>query len=213
MYANAVSVTAAYGLTEDPAADLADAEAAACEALATDARNAHAHLCLATIALVRGQWDLAIQLAQQGARLGAGHPTMLATAGTVLFLAGAWADGVSVMRNALRLNPRHPGYMRDLFALERILAGDDSAALAEASLITATDAYWGPFYRALALAGLGYLEQARQEFAIAVSIEPALADDPASVLGTYANFTESQMAVLVDRVALIRDSGAADMPH
>ena len=139
---------------------------------------------------------------------------MLATAGTLLALAGAWAEGVQVMREALRLNPSHPGYMHGLLALDRVLVGDDAAALAEASLIHAPDAYWGPFYRALALAGLGYLEQAHQEFAAAVLIEPTLLEDPQSVLGSYANFSESQMSVLVDRVALIRGSGEppADPP-
>ena len=214
MHANTLAVTAAYGLSEDPEADLAEAEATAREALAEDPRNAHAHLDLGTVALARGQWEVAIQRAQQGARLGAGHPTMLATAGTLLALAGAWAEGVQVMREALRLNPSHPGYMHGLLALDRVLVGDDAAALAEASLIHAPDAYWGPFYRALALAGLGYLEQARHEFAAAVLIEPTLLEDPQSVLGSYANFSESQMSVLVDRVALIRGSGEppADPP-
>ena len=214
MYANTLAVTAAYGLSEDPDADLADAEATAREALAVEPRNAHAHLDLGTVALARGQWEVAIQRAQQGARLGAGHPTMLATAGTLLSLAGAWAEGVQVMREALRLNPSHPGYMHGLLALDRVLVGDDAAALAEASLIHAPDAYWGPFYRALALAGLGYLDQAHQELAAAVLIEPTLLEDPQSVLGSYANFSESQMSVLVDRVALIRGSGEppADPP-
>ncbi len=209
MYANTLAVSVAYGLSESPEADLAEAEVTAREALAVDPRNAHAHLDLGTVALARGQWEVVIQRAQQGALLGAGHPTMLATAGTLLALAGAWAEGVQVLRDALRLNPSHPGYMHVLLALDRILVGDDAAALAEASLIHAPDAYWGPFYRALALAGLGYLEQAHQEFAAAVVLEPTLVEDLPSVLGSYANFSESQKSVLEDRVALIRGSGEA----
>ena len=112
-----------------------------------------AHLDLGTVALARGQWEVVIHRAQQGALLGSGHPTMLATAG-------------------------------------------------------APDVYWGPFYRALALAGLGYLEQAEQ-VAAAVVLEPTLVEDLPSVLGSDANLSESQKSVLVDRVALIRGSGEA----
>jgi lipoprotein NlpI len=112
------------------------------------------------------------------------------------------------MREALRLNPSHAGYMHQLFALDRILAGGDAAALAEASLIHTPDAYWGSYYRSLALAGLGYHEQARTEFAAALAIEPALAEDPWSVLGSYARFTDEQKAVLLERVALVRDHPA-----
>jgi tetratricopeptide (TPR) repeat protein len=133
---------------------------------------------------------------------------MLATGAVLLALAGAWDEGVATMREALRLNPSHPGYMHQLFALDRILAGDHAAALAEASLIHTPDAYWGPFYRSLALAGLGYHEQARAEFSAAVAIEPALADDPWSVLGSYARFTDEQKTVLLERVALVRDQSA-----
>jgi adenylate cyclase len=208
MYANAVAAAAAYGLADDEATDLEAAEAAAREALALDPRNAHAHLELATVALVRGQWDLVILRAREGVRLGALHPTMLATGAVLLALAGAWDEGVATMREALRLNPSHPGYMHQLFALDRILAGDHAAALAEASLIHTPDAYWGPFYRSLALAGLGYHEQARAEFSAAVAIEPALADDPWSVLGSYARFTDEQKTVLLERVALVRDQSA-----
>jgi TolB-like protein/Tfp pilus assembly protein PilF len=204
MYANAVAAAAAYDLTDDQSTDLEAAEAAAREALALDPRNAHAHLELGTVALVRGQWDLVIRRAREGIRLGALHPTMLATGAVLLSLAGAWDEGVATMREALRLNPGHPGYMHQLFALDGILGGDDAAALAEASLIHAPDAYWGSFYRALALAGLGYLEQARSEFATAVALEPALAEDPWSVLGSYANFTDEQRSVLLERVAVIR---------
>jgi TolB-like protein/Flp pilus assembly protein TadD len=215
MYANAVAVAAAYGLADDQSSDLEAAEAAAREALALDPRNAHAHLELGTVALVRGQWDLVILRAREGVRLGALHPTMLATGAVLLALAGAWDEGVATMREALRLNPSHPGYMHQIFALDRILAGDDAAALAEASLIHAPDAYWGPFYRSLALARLGYHEQARAEFSAAVALEPALAEDPWSVLGSYARFTDEQQSVLLERVALVRDqageaSGTAD---
>jgi hypothetical protein len=55
---------------------------------------------------------------------------------------------------------------------------------------------------------LGYREQARAEFAAAVALEPALAEDPWSVLGSYARLADEQKTVLLDRVALVRDHPA-----
>lgn len=211
MYANAVAVPVAYGLSEDPEADLIVAETAAREALSLDRRNAHAHLELGTVALARGQWAVAIERARAGASLGAGHPTLMATAGVLMSAAGAWDEGVQLTREALRLNPAHPGHQHSLLALDRILAGDDAVALAEAGLIHSPDVCWGPFYRSLALAGLGYLEQARTEFAAALAIEPAQDDGPLAVLRGYVNFTEDQIAVLEARIALIRSS-TREMP-
>lgn len=74
-------------------------------------------------------------------------------------------------------------------------------------MIHAPDNFWGPCYRALALAGMGYLEQARREFAEALAIEPGLAHDPVAIVGGYATLGEEQIRVLADRVDLIMADG------
>lgn len=210
MYGTTLAVSAGYGQSDDPEADLLLAEEVAREALREEPRNAHAITVLGTVALFRRQWDVAIHWAREGVRESAGHPTFLVSAATQLALAGEWAEGVEIVRTALKLNPSNPGHMHSLLAVDRVLAGDDAAALAEAALIHSPDAHWGPCYRALALAGLGYLDQARQEFALAAEIEPALADDPLSVVGGYANFTDDQKRTLTDRFALIMSAEATD---
>lgn len=205
MYANTLAISAMYRISDDVEADLEDAERLARQSLAEDPRGgAHAQLVLGQVALARRQWEVAAECARQGARKAAGHPTTLATAGVTLCLAGAWEDGVALTREALRLNQAHPAYMHGPLAAERILNGDDAAGLAEAALLTSSDTYHGPFWRAMALAGLGYLGRAKAEFAAAVAAEPALADDPAGVVAAYANVHPDHMALILDRVRLIQ---------
>lgn len=203
MHGTTLAMGVAWGLSDSPERDLTRAETAAKDALSEERRNAHALLVLGTVALVRGQWDVAVTRAREGVSEGAGQPTILSSAAILLSLAGEYSEGVDVMRTALRLNPAHPGSLHGMIAVDHILRGEDAAALAEAGLIHAPDNFWGPCYRALALAGLGYLEQARREFDDALAIEPALAHDPLAIVGGYATLDEEQIRVLADRVELI----------
>jgi TolB-like protein len=191
------AVRAAYGLSTDPQADLAAAEQLAREALAVDPRSAHAHTVLGTVALIRHQWDMARKHAADAAAASPFHPTFLATAGTLIANAGDWVGGTALLRESLRLNPLHPGYMHTLLAQERILADDDAAALAEASLVYAPGECWGPLFRAMALAGLGHLEQARREMDEVLAIDPMFLDDPVATFTRYTNLTEEQTDALL----------------
>ncbi|MEI2784326.1 MAG: hypothetical protein V9E82_01290 [Candidatus Nanopelagicales bacterium] len=201
MRASTLVVAVAYGLSENAAADLVEAESLARESLALENRNAHAYLALGTVALVRGRYEVAIAHAREAMRFGPGHPTTVATAGSLCAFAGQWDEGVDLIRQALRLNPAFPGYFRGLLALDRLLAGDDAGALAEASVIHAPDKFWGPLYRGLALDGLGHTEQAREEIEAAIRIEPALQADMPSVLNEYATLTDEQLEVVERRLA------------
>jgi tetratricopeptide (TPR) repeat protein len=211
MHGTTLAMGVAWGLSDSPEQDLSRAESAAKEALSEEHRNAHALLVLATVALVRGQWEVAVVRAREGIAEGGGQPTILSSAAILLSLAGEFAEGVEVMRTALQLNPAHPGSLHGMIAVDHILCGDDAAALAEAGLIHSPDNFWGPCYRALALAGLGYLEDARREFDDALAIEPALADDPLAIVGGYARLDDQQIRVLADRVELIM-SGDDSVP-
>jgi adenylate cyclase len=191
------AVRAAYGLSDDPQADLAAAEHLAREALAHDPGNGHAHTVLGTVALTRRQWDLALTHATEAARASPYNPTLLATAGTLIANAGDWEQGVALLSQALRLNPLHPGYMHTLLAQDRLMVDDDAAALAEASLIHDPGRIGGPLFRAMALAGLGHVDQAREEMAAVLELDPGFLDDPAARFTSYANLTDAQLAALM----------------
>jgi TolB-like protein len=198
------AVQAAYGMSTDPDADLAAAEELARQALAEDPGSGHAHTVLGTVALIRHQWDLARKHAADAALASPFHPTLLATAGTLTANAGDWEQGVALLRKSLRLNPLHPGYMHTLLAQDRLMVDDDAAALAEASLIHAPGATWGPLYRAMALAGLGHTEQARREMDEVLAIDPTFLDDPVATFTRYTTLTDAQISALLRHLELFR---------
>jgi tetratricopeptide (TPR) repeat protein len=203
------AVRAAYGMSQDPEADLAAAERLARQALAEDPTSGHAHTVLGTVALTRHQWDLARKHAADAARACPCHPTFLATAGTLIANAGNWEEGTALLRESLRLNPLHPGYMHSLLALDRLMVDDDAAALAEASLVHAQGGIWGPLYRAMALAGLGITDQARDEMQQVLAIDPTFLDDPVATFTRYANLTEAQIGTLLRHLELFREPAAS----
>ena len=204
------AVQAAYGMSTHPEADLAAAEQLARQALAEDPGSGHAHTVLGTVALIRHQWDLARKHAAEAARACPFHPTFLATAGTLIANAGDWEQGPALLRESLRLNPLHPGYMHSLLALDRLMVDDDAAALAEASLIHARGGIWGPLYRAMALAGLGHPEQARREMDEVLAIDPTFLDDPVAAFTRYANLTDAQISALLRHLELFQTPAAAE---
>lgn len=90
MRGTTLAVRATYGISDDPGADLAGAEHLAREALSIDPGSGHAHVVLGTVALTRGQWDLARAHSADAARSSPSHPTILATAGSLIAYAGEW---------------------------------------------------------------------------------------------------------------------------
>jgi hypothetical protein len=123
---------------------------------------------------------------------------------------GDWEQGVALLREALRLNPLHPGYMHTLLAQDRIMVGDDAAALAEASLIHDSGSIGGPLFRAMALAGLGHTDQARQEMDAVLAIDPTFLDDPVAAFTRYATLTDEQIAALLRHLEPFRQPPAGD---
>lgn len=176
---------------------LRSAEALAHEALVDDPQSAHAYLVLGGTAWQCKQWDLAHSHSARAVRLAPFHPTVLMSAGNVMAMAGDWDGGLQVMRRGFRLNPLHPGYAHAVPAIACLVAGDDAGALAEASMIHAPGQLWGPLYRALALSGLGYLEQARTEMSHVLEIEPSFLDDPAGYFTSSARLSAGQLETLL----------------
>ena len=195
---------AAYGMSTDREADLAEAEQLAREALAEDPGLGHAHVVLGTVALARHQWDLARTHAGDAALASPFHPTILAAAGSLIAYAGDWDQGVALLRESLRLNPLHPGYMHTLLAQDRLMVDDDAAALAESNLIHAPGGIWGPLLRAMALDGLGHRDQARREMGAVLAIEPTFLDDPVATFTRHAALTDDQVGALLRHLEAFR---------
>ena len=176
---------------------LCSAERLARTALAIDPASAPAYVVLGRTAWQRRQWDLAHRHATRAVDLAPWSPTVLMSAGTVMAVAGDWKGGVETLREGFRLNPLHPGLAHSVSALACLVGGDDAGALAEASLVHVPGQLCGPLYRALALAALGYQEQAWTEMAHVLEIDPAFLDDPAAYFAGQARLAPCELETLL----------------
>lgn len=205
MAASALAVGIADRHRDDPQ-ELVRAESYAREALAMDRRSGHAHCALGTVAMARKQPELTVLHGRAAARLNAYHPSILATAGLLTAHGGQWDEGIAIFRRALELHPAHPGLWHATLALDRLLADDDAGALAEASVIPDVGLIWGYLHRALALAGLGHMEQAQSEFDSVLALIPDFLDDPYTHIAGHRMLTREQVEPLLRRVAMIAES-------
>ena len=166
----------------DRDAALADAQSRARAALTLNPGHAHAWLVLAGVAFAQGDTESCQQNASRAIELSPSHPSILYGSGALLALSGAWEAGLESIRESNRLNPHHPGYQHVHLALDRLMAGDHTGMLAEASLLTHPEDLWGPLIRCLAFIGLGHDDQAWQELHAALAIEPELLTDDARLV-------------------------------
>lgn len=200
--AHCLAVRAACGFSEDSEADLRRATELAHEALGEDPKSSTAHLALATAALVSGDVKGTVEHASQAASFAPNHPSTVATSGALTAYAGEWDQGMTMIRRALQLNPGMPSAVRCFTVLDHLFVEDDALALAEASLITIPTEAWGPYYRALALMGLGYRERAVAEMAQALERDPTVLNDVDNPVDSWARLTADQSAVLTERLRM-----------
>jgi TolB-like protein len=205
MRGSVLGVMAAYGLVDDPEAAFTQADALAREALAEDPHLWLAHLVLAATAVGRQHWDEAVAHAEAGVRLAPEHPTALASAALICVRANDWPRATAWADEALRLNPGLPSYLHVLLAVDCLLRDDDAGALAEATLVDVPGMPWGQVYRALALSGLGRLDDAARELHEAARIEPAIVEDPRAWLMASHRFDDDQLERLLRRFRAILD--------
>jgi hypothetical protein len=115
-------------------------------------------------------------LAEGELALSLGGPLMLT--GMVLALAGDWARGVSVVHEHLSELKRFPGSIRHALFLDAYRRGDHATALAEAETIATPQLAWDPLDRAVALARLGHIAEARAAGRALTAILPEIARQP-----------------------------------
>lgn len=174
--------TAILQWAPDGDAALADAERRARTALTLNPGHAHAWTVLAGVEFARGHTEQCRADASRAIALSPSHPSILYGSGVLLALSGAWEQGLECIRESNRLNPYHPWYQHVHLALDRLMVGDHTGTLAEASLLTHPEDLWGPLIRCLAFIGLGHDDRAREELDAALAIEPTLLDNDAVMI-------------------------------
>jgi Flp pilus assembly protein TadD len=188
---------AAYGLTDDADDAFHRADMLAREALADDPQLWLGHMVLATTAVGRLRWGDAVAHADDAVRLAPEHPTALMSGALICIRAGEWEQATAMADKALRLNPGLPAYVHSLTAVGRLLADDDAGAFVAASLVHVEGMPWGPLYRALALAGLGRVDEGWREMREATRTHPEILEDPRAYLLSGFRFTDEQLATML----------------
>jgi TolB-like protein len=174
MLAATESFLAMYSHDGERAA-LADAcEVHARAALVINPMSGHAHLTLGTAALARGLVPLCLEHLRLAADLSPSNPSILYGAGWMFGLAGEWNKGVGLVRESVRLNPASPALRYLFLAVDGLMAGDFSRALADVMRYPHTDDFWQPLVLSLALDGLGHADAAEVELAKAQALVPDL---------------------------------------
>jgi TolB-like protein len=120
-------------------------------------------------------------LAEAEIALGIDGPLMLT--GMLIALAGEWERGVGVLRTHLARLKRFPGSVRHALALDAYRRGDYALALAEAEAMGTPNLAWDPLDRAVALARLGRVPEARAAGRALSRILPDVSRDPRAVVG------------------------------
>jgi TolB-like protein len=119
-------------------------------------------------------------IAEAEAAVALGGPLMLL--GMTIALAGAWARGIAMTRAHMAVLRNPPGPIHHVFSLDAYRRGDYATALAEAETIGTPHIAWHPLDRAVALARLGRLDEAREAGRALAKLLPEAARDPRAVV-------------------------------
>ena len=122
----------------------------------------------------------------------------MVAAGIALSASGQWERGSQLIREAHQLNPGMSALTHAWLAMGHVVEGDYGRALAEASLLPSEDDFgWGSLMRVLALAGLGYEDQARVEAVKLRRTRPDVLADVGGFLDGMMRLTPEQRERLV----------------
>ncbi|WP_437596274.1 hypothetical protein WMF28_27220 [Sorangium sp. So ce590] len=177
--------------------DLRQAEGRARRAVALEPKLANAHQVLAFVLLDAGDGPAALAEAEVALKLGG--PLMFT--GFLLTLAGDWERGTAILGKHQGWTKRYPGVVHHALALYACRRGDYAAALSDAEAIAHPTLAWSALDRAVALARLGRLAEARAAGCELAAILPEVARAPR---GVVSRMTADQALVddLVEALAL-----------
>jgi tetratricopeptide (TPR) repeat protein len=181
----------------DRAEAFAPARAAAAQALLLDPENPQALKALSTLEFYSGHYDESSRLARQAIVLNPNDPDALAQLGWRLIARGNFDEGVPYLEQALARSVRPPPWYFQAIAVERMMRGDMRGMLDAAERAEADGSSPSALLLAIAQAGVGQTEAARETVAVMAERWPLLASDPARALAMH-HVEDSIVAALID---------------
>jgi TolB-like protein len=137
---------AAYGWSEDEAADLREGIDAALKAVHLDEKNPYSHYALAITSVFAGEFDQAIRAAEKTVELSPGFALGHLVLGMARFYSGDAPRGVGCLERGLQLNPHDPQNFvwYNVLATALVLQHDFASALQQATNALKVRPNWRP---------------------------------------------------------------------
>ena len=131
-------------------------------AVQIDATSPLAYRALAEAHFFRGEIGPFRQAADRVLALNPRDTSNVGFMGTLISYSGDWETGCPLVRQAIRLNPHHGGWMHIVLSLDHCRGGEHEQALVEADQINMPGYPWASGVLAITHAHLGHSEEARK---------------------------------------------------
>lgn len=171
-----------YNVRPDP---LGRALATARRAVDIDPTCQHAHYALAETHFFRRDFGALRVAAERAVALNRRDGNTVAFMGILLCYAGEWEKGLSLVHDALKLNPHHPGWYRFAIVNDHYRKGEYEKALAEAQALNMPGYYPAPMTIASAAGRLGHSDVARRAIDDLLALFPDFALRGRAELGKW----------------------------
>ncbi len=135
------------------------AMAMARKAIELDPQNAYAHCWLAIVHFFRHENASFEAAAQRALTLNPSDPEILAETGHYYAFMGQFERGTELTRQAMELNPLHPGWYYFALARHHMNQHDHEAVLIDVQKVDMPEFYWSHLLEAAALGHLGRAER------------------------------------------------------
>jgi TolB-like protein len=175
----------------------AAARAAAARALTLDPESVQALKALSTVEFYLGNYEESHRLAREAVELNPNDPGGLGQLGWRLGVRGEFDEAIPYLEQAIARSVRPPPWYFQPIALERMMLGDMPGMLVAAERAEVDRSAPSAALLAIAQAGVGRMEEARESVRIMSERWPLLGEDPARALAIH-HVDEEIIAVFVD---------------
>jgi TolB-like protein len=175
------------GLTPRP---VERATALARESVRVDPTSQFGHSALAFVHFLRGEADSFEAESRIACELNPNNPTVCVWIGMLTALIGRWEEGLTMMRDAVELNPLFPSWYHIVPFMDHYRRGDYAEALDRAERFGLRDLFWEPLMRAAVLGQLGETERGASALQELFDLQPDFNDVGRSLMGRMVHVPE-----------------------